>query len=81
MLVKANVIEPGEKARKERCYQDYHSQLLYIEGMQAVLGEDYDPRHVARAFGKNGKYKPTNKWKNEANPEGNKIKHKSITFA
>ncbi len=38
--------------------------------MKAVLGDEYDPRHAARAFGKNGKYKPTNKWKNEANPDG-----------
>jgi hypothetical protein len=70
MLVQANVIQPGEKARKERCFQDYYAQLLYIEGMKAVLGEDYDPRHAAREFGKNGKYKPTNKYKNDANPEG-----------
>ena len=70
LLVQANIIEPGEKAKKERCFQDYKAQLLYIEGMKAVLGEDYDPRHAAREFGKNGKYKPTNKYKNEANPEG-----------
>jgi hypothetical protein len=38
--------------------------------MKAVLGEEYDPRHAARAFGKNGKYKPTNKWQNETNPKG-----------
>ncbi len=61
-----------KKAKKERCFQDYKAQLLYIlvEGMKAVLGEDYDPLHAAREFGKNGKYKPKNKYKNEANPEG-----------
>ena len=64
------VIKEGEVARKERCFADYQAQLLYIDGMKAVLGKEYDPLHAARAFGKNGKYKPTNKWKNEANPDG-----------
>ena len=40
MLVQANEIEDGEKARKERCFSDYKAQLLYIEGMKAVLGEN-----------------------------------------
>lgn len=70
MLVEAGVINNGEIARKERCFADFQAQLLYIEGMKAVLGDEYDPRHAARAFGKDGKYKPTNKWKNEANPDG-----------
>ncbi len=70
MLVDSGVIIAGEKAKKERCYSDFQSQLLYIDGMKAVLGDTYDPRHAARAFGKDGKYKPTNKWKNEANPDG-----------
>jgi hypothetical protein len=70
MLVEAGVIKVGEVARKERCFADFQAQLLYIEGMKAVLGDEYDPRHAARAFGENGKYKPTNKWKNEANPDG-----------
>ncbi len=43
LLVQEHIIEPGEKAKKERCFQDYKAQLLYIEGMKAVLGEDYDP--------------------------------------
>jgi hypothetical protein len=70
MLLDSGVIIAGEKAKKERCFSDFQSQLLYIEGMKAVLGDSYDPRHAARAFGKNGKYKPTNKWKNDANPVG-----------
>ena len=78
MLVKANVIQPGEKAKKERCFEDYKSQMLYIEGMKAVLGEGYDPRHAERPFGKNGKYKPTNKFKNEANPDGTYVYMNSL---
>ncbi len=70
MLVDSGVIIAGEKAKKERCFSDFQSQLLYIEGMKAVLGDTCDPRHAARAFGKDGKYKPTNKWKNDANPDG-----------
>ncbi len=38
MLVQANAIQRGEKACKERCFDDYKAQLLYIEGMKAVLG-------------------------------------------
>lgn len=40
MLVQADEIQSGEKARKERCFSDYKAQLLYIEGMKAVLGEN-----------------------------------------
>jgi hypothetical protein len=40
MLVQANAIQPGKKARKERCFEDYKAQLLYIDGVKAVLGED-----------------------------------------
>ncbi len=38
MLVEAGVIKEGEVARKERCFADFQAQLLYIEGMKAVLG-------------------------------------------
>jgi hypothetical protein len=36
MIVDSGVIIAGEKAKKKRCFSDFQSQLLYIEGMKAV---------------------------------------------
>jgi hypothetical protein len=69
-LVKDGVIDKGKKSQRQRCFEDYNAQMTFIAGMKAVMGDDYDPRHIERPFAKNGKWKSTNKYKNEDNPKG-----------
>jgi hypothetical protein len=37
-------LENTKEAKNLRVWQDYQAQCLFIQGMQAVLGEEFDPR-------------------------------------
>jgi hypothetical protein len=44
LLVGEKLMEDTKAALKERFWSDYKAQCLFIQGMQAALGNEFDPR-------------------------------------
>jgi hypothetical protein len=44
LLVKEKIIEDTKQAKMKRLWEDYQAQCVFIQGMQAALGEEFEPR-------------------------------------
>ncbi len=44
LLIGEKIIEDTKEAKNQRLWADYQAQQVFIQGMQAALGDDFDPR-------------------------------------
>ena len=60
ILIGEKIIADTKAAKNERLWKDYMAQQVFIEGMQAALGDDFDPRASKQGRKDNGDF-DTNK--------------------
>ncbi len=56
LLVGEKLMEDTSTATEERYWGDYKAQCLFIQGMQAALGNDFDPRVSKQGRRENGDF-------------------------
>jgi hypothetical protein len=58
LLIKEKIIEDTKQAKLKRLWEDYQAQCLFIQGMQAALGEDFEPRISNQSRTEDGGFGP-----------------------
>ncbi len=58
LLVKEKIIEDTKAAKVKRIWEDYQAQCLFIQGMQAALGDDFEPRISKQSRTEDGGFGP-----------------------
>jgi hypothetical protein len=58
LLVKEKLIEDTQQAKMKRLWDDYQAQCLFIQGMQAALGDDFEPRISKQSRTEDGGFGP-----------------------
>ena len=56
ILIGEKIIADTKAAKNERLWKDYMAQQVFIEGMQAALGDDFDPRASKQGRKDNGDF-------------------------
>ncbi len=56
LLVGEKILEDTKAAKNVRFWQDYQAQSLFIQGMQAALGDEFDPRVSKQGRRDNGDF-------------------------
>jgi hypothetical protein len=56
LLVGEKLLEDTKPAKNVRFLQDYQAQYLFIQGMQAALGDEFDPRVSKQGRAENGDF-------------------------
>ena len=59
LLVKEKLIEDTNQGKVTRFWADYQAQCLFIKGMQAALGDDYEPRLPKQSRTEDGGFGPS----------------------
>jgi hypothetical protein len=60
LLIAEKIIEDSKAAKNDRLWKDYQAQQVFIQGMQAALGDEFDPRASKQGRKENGDF-DTNK--------------------
>jgi hypothetical protein len=60
LLLREKILDDSKEAKNDRLWKDYLAQQVFIEGMQAALGDDFDPRASKQGRKENGDF-DTNK--------------------
>jgi hypothetical protein len=58
LLVKEKIIEDTKQAKLKRLWEDYQAQCVFIQGMQAALGDDFEPRISKQSRTEDGGFGP-----------------------
>jgi hypothetical protein len=58
LLIKEKIIEDTKQAKLQRFWDDYQAQCVFIQGMQAALGEDYERRISNQSRTEDGGFGP-----------------------
>jgi hypothetical protein len=56
LLVGEKLLVDTKQAKNVRFWQDYQAQYLFIQGMQAALGDEFDPRVSKQGHKENGDF-------------------------
>jgi hypothetical protein len=60
LLLAEKIIDASKDAKNDRLWKDYLAQQIFIDGMQAALGDEFDPRASKQGRKANGDF-DTNK--------------------
>jgi hypothetical protein len=55
-LLREKMIEDTKPAKNTKFWDDYQSEQLFIQGMQAALGDEFDPRISKQGRDENGNF-------------------------
>ncbi len=56
LLIGEKILEDNKAAKNKRVWDDYQVQQLFIQGMQAALGDEFDPRASKQGRSENGDF-------------------------